>query len=182
LRRQPAARLASGFTLLELLVVMVIIGIIAGMAVVSIKVLGTDHQMDQEAARLQAILTQARDDAMLTGTDVGLRIDRKGYDFLSYETRSGLWQVVSDDQLLRARTLPEGLNAGLRLEGRDIELKMRSAATAADPIAPQIVVQASGDLAPFDIIFTRDGTTESRRLNGSVNGKFEIHDDAREHP
>ena len=39
--------------------------------------------MDQEAARLRAVLMQVRDDAILQGQDVGLRIDARGYDFLA---------------------------------------------------------------------------------------------------
>jgi len=87
-RRRRADRRSSGFTLLEVLVVVVIIGIITTMAVVSTRVLGGDHEMDQEARRLVAVLTQARDDAMLEGRDVGLRIDARGYDFLRYDGRA----------------------------------------------------------------------------------------------
>jgi general secretion pathway protein H len=182
LRRSPAVAAASGFTLLEVLVVIVIIGIISGMAVVSVKVLGGDHEMEQESARLQAILTQAREDAMLLGTDVGLRIDARGYDFLRYATRRERWEPIEDDQLLRSRDLPEGLNATLRLEGRDVKLKMRDGASALDPVLPQVVVQASGDLVPFEILLQRDGTEERRRITGSLDGRFEVHDDAKEKP
>jgi len=136
--------------------------------------------MDQEAARLQAILTQAREDAQLTGVDVGLRIEPRGYGFLRYNTRTGQWLAVTDDPMLRQRSLPAGLNIGLLLEGRSIDLNPTTSSSVPDPLQPHVVVQASGDLAPFDIVFTRDGTAEVRRLTGTVDGKFEIHDDARQ--
>jgi len=185
LRRYPAAPTASGFTLLEVLVVVIIIGIITSMAVISVKVLGGDHEMDQETARLQAILVQSREDAMLLGTDVGLRVDARGYDFLRYDSRREIWQTVTDDPMLRARTLPDGMTAELRLEGRDLVLKDRvpSAGLLADgeqPVLPQVVVQASGDLVPFDIVLKRDGTEEERRIAGTLEGRIEIHNDARE--
>ena len=46
-RLRRATRRASGFTLLEVLVVVVIIGIIASMAAVSTRVLGADHEMEE---------------------------------------------------------------------------------------------------------------------------------------
>src|SRR5678815_3856853 len=104
--------------------------------------------MQQEAERLQAILTQVREDAMMQGRDIGLRVDTHSYDFLDYDARSELWRTVDGDPLLRARALPEGLNLNLRLEGRDVRLTERAAATERDPILPQVVVQASGDLVP----------------------------------
>jgi len=185
LPRHPAARPASGFTLLEVLVVIVIIGIITSMAVISVKVLGGDHEMDQEAARLQAILLQSRDDAMLVGTDVGLRVDLHGYDFLRYDSRKDLWQPVTDDPMLRARALPDGLTLQLRLEGRDVVFEKDEDSKpllkeGEELVLPQVVVQASGDLVPFDIVLRRDGTTEERRVSGTIEGKVEIHDDARE--
>lgn len=183
--RRPAARPDPGFTLLEVLVVIVIVGIITSMAVISVKVLGGDHEMDQEAARLQAILLQSREDAMLVGTDVGLRVDTTGYDFLRYDSRKDLWQTVSDDPMLRPRALPDGLTLTLRLEGRDVVFRknesQQSLLKDAEPlIEPQVVVQASGDLVPFDITLRRDGTTEERRVSGTIEGKIEIHNDALE--
>jgi general secretion pathway protein H len=176
MRHDPAA----GFTLLELLVVIVIIGIITTMATISVRVLGGDHEIEREAERLQAILTQVREDAMMQGRDIGMRVDTRGYDFLEYDARVETWRSVQEDPLLRERTLPEGLNLALRLEDRDLRLKPRTAETEREPIQPHVIVQASGDLAPFDVTLTRDGTQESRRISGTVLGTIELHDDRRE--
>jgi general secretion pathway protein H len=165
---------ASGFTLLELLVVVVIIGIVTSMAVISVNVLGGDHEMDQEAARLRAVLLQVREDAMLQGQDVGLRIDARGYDFLRYDTRNERWLLVSDDPLLRERVLPDGLVAALMIESRDVKLPVRVAPTGTEQYTPQVVVQASGDLVPFEVVLTRDGTEESRHITGTVDGTVSV--------
>jgi len=175
-------RRVSGFTLLEVLVVLVIIGIITAMAVVSTGVLGGDHQMDEEAQRLQAVLAQAREESMLDGRDVGLRVDRQGYDFLRYNGRVAAWEPVVDDTLLRERELPEGLNASLRLEAREVVLEPRAAPTEDEPAQPQVLVLASGDVVPFEILLHRDGTQETRRIAGTIEGQFEVHDDTPRRP
>ena len=175
-------RRVSGFTLLEVLVVLVIIGIVTAMAVVSTGVLGGDHQMDEEAQRLQAVLAQAREESMLDGRDVGLRVDRQGYDFLRYNGRVAAWEPVVDDTLLRERELPEGLNASLRLEAREVVLEPRAAPTEDEPAQPQVLVLASGDVVPFEILLHRDGTQETRRIAGTIEGQFEVHDDTPRRP
>jgi general secretion pathway protein H len=163
-----------------LLVVIVIIGIITSMAVISVNVLGGDHEMQQEAERMQAILLQAREDAMLQSRDLGLRIDETSFEFLEYDGRTERWRPVLGDPLLRERTLPEGLRLHLRLEDRDVKLKPREPETERDPIFPQVILQASGDLVPFDLLFARDGTEEQRRVSGLLDGTVELHDDPRE--
>jgi general secretion pathway protein G len=200
-----AARAAnSGFTLLEILVVVVIIGIITTMAMISINVLGRDRQLDEEAARLQAVLLQVRDEAMLEGRDVGLRLDAHGYDFLRYDARYERWQPVMSDLLLRERTLPDGIEARLTLESRVVQLETRTPITPFVPPTPdqatgglgadmagglgagmdddeankgpepQIVVQASGDLVPFELLLTSSSSDERRTINGTVEGKIDV--------
>ena len=172
LRLARAGSRASGFTLLEVLVVVVIIGIISSMAVISVRVLGGDHEMDQEAARLAAVLSQAREEAMLQGRDLGLRVDTRGYDFLRYDTRNERWIAVSGDPLLRERVMPDGVGLELLLESRMVQLKSRSTQAEGQLLSPQVVVQASGDLVPFEIRLRRDGTDEVRRVAGSTDGQL----------
>jgi general secretion pathway protein H len=173
-RSRRAAAHTSGFTLLEVLVVVVIIGIIATMAVVSTRVLGGDHEMDQEARRLSAVLGQAREEAMLQGRDIGLRVDGRGYDFLLYDNRNELWRLAEDDPLLRERRLPEGVEARLWLESREVKLASRATPTEQSPANPQVVVLASGDASPFELRIERAGTRELRAVVGRVDGTFEI--------
>jgi len=174
LRLRVAGHRASGFTLLEVLVVVIIIGIITSMAVVSTRVLGGDHEMDREARRLQAVLGQAREDAMLEGRDVGLRIDALGYDFLRYDGRNERWDTVTEDPLLRERLFPEGMSAGLWLESRRVQLPERSLPNERAPASPQVVVLASGDLVPFEVRLERAGTEETRAIAGHADGRIEI--------
>ena len=89
--------------------------------------------------------------------------------------------IVSDDPLLRERTRPDGLEASLRLESRQVRLPMRTAPTERERAQPQVVVMASGDLVPFEVRLERAGTQEIRAIIGGADGKLEIlaNDDVR---
>lgn len=115
----PRARLAAGFTLVEIMVVMVIIGITLGM--VSFNALPSPRQdLQKEAQRIALLLQLARDEAIVRNRLVAFEADPQGYRFLvRNETR---WDPVIEDDLLRARPFksapvtllmdPPGANAG----------------------------------------------------------------------
>jgi general secretion pathway protein H len=117
------ASAARGFTLIEILVTMVIIGVVISMATIAISVLGRDREIEDQAKRLWAVATQAREEAELQGRDLGLFIEDRGYLFMVYDQRHQEWQDVEDDDLLSRRELPAGLKFRLWLDGREVVLK-----------------------------------------------------------
>src|SRR5580698_7293915 len=80
-RARTAARRARlrGFTLIEMLVVVVIIGILATSLVLSLGDTGRDRAMEQERDRLSALIAYAREQGDLQTLEFGLRLTPNGY-------------------------------------------------------------------------------------------------------
>jgi general secretion pathway protein H len=93
-------RAARGFTLVELMVVMVIIGITLGL--VSLNAIPSPQQhLQNEAQRLALLLQLARDEAIVRNRLVAFEADGEHYRFLvRNETR---WDPLAGDDLLRER-------------------------------------------------------------------------------
>jgi general secretion pathway protein H len=93
-------RKVGGFTLVELMVVMVIIGMTLGL--VSLNAIPTPQQnLQNEAQRLALLLQLARDEAIVRNRLVAFEADPDRYRFLvRNETR---WDPVTRDDLLRER-------------------------------------------------------------------------------
>jgi general secretion pathway protein H len=183
-QRLHSPRFSRGFTLLEIMVVIVIVGILATFAMISMGVLGRDRDMQDQAERIWAVINQVREECELQGFDVGLRVGTNNYDFLRFDARRQLWLPIVDDDLLSARELSPGLRVRLWLEGREVVLKERlgpettttkEKETGADnkdnkedkdakdkkkESPPQIMILSSGDVNSFDLQFEREGGDE----------------------
>lgn len=92
---------ASGFTLLELLVVLVIAGIALGF--VSANVLPSEQKVLQdEAQRISLLMQLARDEAIVRNRPIAFEADSQSYRFFIRDD-SGAWQSLDNDDVLRAR-------------------------------------------------------------------------------
>lgn len=100
-KRAPlTSRRASGFTLLELLVVLVIAGIMLGM--VSFNAMpGAQQQLQKDAQRIALLLQLARDEAIVRNRPIAFEADAERYRFLLRDENS--WQALNQDDLLRER-------------------------------------------------------------------------------
>src|SRR5471030_3396075 len=91
---------AAGFTLLELLVVLVIVGVVLG--TVSLNALPSQQQsMQQEAQRIALLLQLARDEAIVRNRQIAFEAGSESYRFLVRNDKQ--WELVTQDDLLRER-------------------------------------------------------------------------------
>lgn len=89
-----------GFTLLELLVVLVILGIMLG--VVSLNVAPSERQaMQNEAQRIALLLQLARDEAIVRNRPIAFELAPDAYRFLVREDDA--WRPIAGDDALRER-------------------------------------------------------------------------------
>jgi len=165
-----------GFTLVEILVVVVIMAVVIGLAVLSIGVTGRDRQLDQESLRIEGLLSLLHDRALIEGRDFGMRIEPTAYEFVFYDTRLARWTRLDQEREFRHRALPKGLMFQLQLDSVQVVLKPVDPSLSGDtpPPPPQIAIAASGDATPFRLSVVRPDTAARASVTSDAMGKLAI--------
>lgn len=138
-----AQRKVSGFTLVELLVVLVIIGLTLGLATLN-AVPSPRQDLQKEAQRLALLLQLARDEAIVRNRLVTFEANQERYRFLV--RNENRWAPVGNDDLLRERSFK---NAPLTLlleppgTGSGIPLRITFGREPVDK--PFVLTLAAGD-------------------------------------
>lgn len=115
---------AVGFTLIEMLVVLLIMGIFVGL-VSSIAKPDDRALVRVEARRLAQLLDLAALQSRLTGKSIAWTADGPGYRFWRFSEES-YWSEIRDDDTLSARALPHGMTiSGMRGENMRPSERMR---------------------------------------------------------
>lgn len=112
-----------GFTLLELLVVMVLMGLLSAAAMTTVNYAFTDDTAEKHSERMAALVELAAEEALLTGRELGMRIDDDGYSFYRFEERQQAWRRIDEQKIFRSRTFPEHIETSLHLEGQQVVLE-----------------------------------------------------------
>lgn len=99
--RSPAGAKASGFTLLELLVVLVVMGILLGMVSVN-AIPNTKKALLDDAQRIALLLQLAREEAIVRNRPVAFELDSEQFRF--YVRGDSGWQPLTDNDLFRERS------------------------------------------------------------------------------
>lgn len=184
----------AGFTLIEILVVIVIIGVIVSAATLAIGVLGGDREAEDETRRFWAVLRQAREEAELQGIDLAVYVAAGAYEFMRLDQRTNIWVPMQGDALYVPRELPEGLRFRMWLESREIVLKprlpqrvvptpekdedeprsQRLVQNSNENPPPQIMVLSSGEIMPFEVQIERDGAEALWRVVAQPDNDLRI--------
>jgi len=163
-----------GFTLLELLLVILIIGIILSFAALSIGG-GNERAIEDEMKRLAGLIELAAQEATLESHELAVQFNGNKYEFLIFENNK--WERITNDDTFRPRTLPEEMRLTIRLEDEPVNLGTDTSQETAN-VLPRIYLLSSGEVTPFQLVLkdatkNREGTN-SYQLNGSINGKIEM--------
>jgi len=166
----------AGFSLLELLVVIVIFAVMAGAAVLSVGAVRQESPPEVEARRLAALMQLASEEALVQGRDLGVEFFADGYRFLAWDPDSRLWNVPAGDDLLKPRPFPEGLRVAVVIEGQEVTLSEREGRRTErkDQAAPQVAIPASGEFTPFEVFLAEDFASDAWRIIGRPQGTLEL--------
>ncbi len=153
---------ARGFTLIEIMVVVVIIGVITAAVIVKFAGAHRDEELDREAQKLNALFDYAREQAELQTRDYGFRINETGYSFVVFDVLANQWRPAEEDDALRQRQFPEGIEPTVVVEGRKIVLDEKK--KDVEEYAPTINIFANGDMSSFEVTLQREGGGDRARL------------------
>jgi len=165
----PAAS-ARGFTLVEMLVVLLIMGLFVGL--VSVIARPDERGLLQvEAERLAQLLDLAATESRLSGKVIGWTTDGSGYRFWRPAQDLG-WTEIRDNDLLRARTLPQGMAiTNMRVENMRPQGAMRLEFTPYSPTL-SFTIEMSYGAAHYSVAATPMG--EVRVLPNGIKTNDEL--------
>ncbi|NNJ94973.1 MAG: type II secretion system minor pseudopilin GspH [Halobacteria archaeon] len=172
MRAHPAvpAGVAAGFTLLELMVVLVLVGIIFTFAMLSFGGDDIAEMMEEETRRLETLIRLAADESVIRGQELAIRFTGEGYEFMELQETG--WQVPENDRLLRAHTLPPEVQVRLQVEGDAPVFPDQQSDENA--VTPQVFILSSGEVTPFTAVFESRQSPAQFHLDVTVMGEINM--------
>ncbi len=159
-----STRLATtrGFSLLEILVVIVILAVVAGAVSIAVAGAGGERALTREAERAQALIEFACERAQLSGRDIGISLSRGSYRFSHLD--GDVW-LPYREETLRMRSWPAGFSVALMRDDQAVRLD------EGFPERPQLLCYASGELTTFRLDLALPDLARRYRLDGQGDGQ-----------
>ncbi len=155
---RPAVSHSRGFTLIELMVVIVIAGMLVTFASLSVSN-SSDKQLETEARRFVSLVKFAADEAIMNAREIILQIEERRYSFFELDPNGTMVDLGKDDPIFRARELPDHMHIGGEVAGEPLVFKEKTEKDA-EPDFAKIGIFSSGEMTPFLIVFSQDDGVE----------------------
>ncbi len=165
-QRSPVKYTHTGFSLIELLVVLVIIGIIISFAMLAAGDFGQSRRVQATAEALKQTISLVEQQAILANQTYALAVNNKGYRFYQWardEHKHWHWQQVTGNKLLTFHAWPKVTT--IRLQKKVAASQQRQ--------ANFIMIDVQGNLNPFRLgFYYRDHLITT--LIGHGNGQLQL--------
>ena len=175
----------NGFTLVEVMLVMLLIGLLATMVVMNFSGESREDRLEKEAERFQQIFQFVAETAMLKQQEWGLYILPDRYGFLYYNNDDGKWAAAEEPAGVAQHRLPENISLQLELEGLpgeetnllsklewQLDEDEQTEEDSKIPVLPQVFILSSGEISPFQLLLTEN--SDLTLLYSAVSTDFAI--------
>jgi len=141
----PARRAgASGFTLVEILIVIAVIGVIVTLATLSF---GNDRasNIQREARQLASRIELARDEAVISSQAIGIRFESDRYHFLQQvpPDSGAAWAPTQGDRLFREYEMPDYM---------ELRFEVAEGSVGDGEETVDAIVWSTGLVTPFEVV------------------------------
>ncbi len=158
----------KGFTLIELMVVVAVIGVVMGSVVLSIGDGGRSDRLEIETKRMSALIKLLSDEAILKNKEYAVVVAETEYDFQELD-KNEKWKPLTGDPVFHKRTMIEGSKIEMVLEDFDVDF---GAQKKDEDI--KIFILSSGEMSPFEIKIIDLNSEIYFLITGSVVGALKI--------
>ncbi|TDF36431.1 type II secretion system protein GspH [Alteromonadaceae bacterium M269] len=166
-------RQAKGFTLLEVMLVLLLMGLIVGSVVYNSVTVDQEQLLEKQARRLQVVVGTVSEFAILNQLEMGIRVNPEDQEYLFMVLdEDQQWQPFAGAPLFEPYRLPEQFGLELQLDDlpwvsedslfeddtifdERLELDDKEVSIGEDdkpPPPPQILLFSSGEITPFSMI------------------------------
>ena len=163
-------KLQKGFTLIEVMLVVALIGVIVTLVQVNFSSNRPEDSLKHASARFAGIFDLAAEYSMLNNIELGLVVGEKQYTFLGYDGTK--WTELPYSDLLSNIQLAQGIKLVLALDDLPIEEPQLFDASTFNldyeeddftlkteeekKLIPQVYILSGGDITPFSLSFEFD--------------------------
>lgn len=165
------SRHAQGFTLLEVMLVLLLMGLIVSTVTFTALGKSAEQKLEEQAQRFAVVVNMASDFAVLNQQELGLRIEEGSYYFVRLDEEQK-WQRIEQDKVFEQRELEENVTLALELDDLpwqeeeslfDQDLFDETLSVSEDEVVigeeeeklppPQVLLLSSGEITPFSLTF-----------------------------
>lgn len=154
-------RAKRGFTLIEIMVVLVIIGITSSVTLLAFGDFGASRKVLMTAQHFSSYIKLVQQRAILETNTFGIRVNEAGYETLRLQQGVN-WQPLPENGLFRPHFFPKNIRV-----------------TLAKPLknsknTPEVIIHSSGDMSLFQLNFGTHDHPSLVTLIGRHNGSLHL--------